>query len=192
MRHLAIAGTSNARWAGPVLEPGDDGRTREPCLVRSAAIDTLTGEGIAELDRLGIVLVVDLRHDAERPTQSHNLPLAHVPLADEPFEELLRTRGEAITAAVGAIATAAGPVLVHCTTGVERTGLVVAVALLASGHSEDVVAADYGSDEDPDIRAAIRTIDDFGGPEAYLIHHGISAEHLQLLRSRLGEVPEDD
>jgi protein-tyrosine phosphatase len=193
MRDLSIAGTFNARWAGPALAHDDD-EPREPWLVRSAAIDALTDEGLAELDRLGIVLVVDLRHDSERPGRTHGLPLAHVALGDEPFDALLRTRGRELATAVSMIATAAGPVLVHCTTGVERTGLVVALALLASGHREDDVVADYvgESASHADIREAIRTVDGFGGPEAYLIHHGVSAQHLQSLRSRLGNAPDDD
>jgi protein-tyrosine phosphatase len=56
----------------------------------------------------------------------------------------LLTAGAATVAGTVAIAAnTSGPVLVHCAAGKDRTGIVVAVLLLAAGVTRDAVVADY-------------------------------------------------
>lgn len=153
MHTIHLDGTYNARAAG----------SSSPWLVRSAAPDALTDRGQAELAALDVRLVIDLREAVERPLDARGpgRPVRSVPLYGMPagppaigsleavYASLLATRGDAIAEAVGAIADALddedGAVLVHCTAGKDRTGLVVALALLVVGHPVDEVVADYAA-----------------------------------------------
>ena len=140
-QNLSIDGTFNGRWAA------------NSGVLRSAALDNLTPAGEDALRDLGVHLVIDLRAGTERGTVEHGFPVAHHPVfensapvtgsLEEVYDTLLLTRGAALAGAVAAIADADGAVLVHCAVGKDRTGLVIALALLAAGLSDDDVIADY-------------------------------------------------
>jgi len=150
MSGITIEGTYNARWATP-------GPETTPWLARAAALDEVGDAGRAQLAELGITLVLDLREDGELANTDprHGVPVARVALyrlpdgpptsgsLEQVYGFLLTDRGAALTEAVAVIADSDGPVLVHCTAGKDRTGLVVALALLAAGHDEEHVVADY-------------------------------------------------
>ncbi|WP_166404822.1 tyrosine-protein phosphatase [Labedella endophytica] len=148
MRALQVDGTFNARAFGAL---------RSPWLVRSGSLDRLSTDGEAALRDLGVTLVVDLREDGERPEVAHGLEVRSIPLyratdgvpltgtLEGVYELLLRTRGAELAAAVAVIAGAEGAILVHCTAGKDRTGLVVALALLAGGAPRDMVLSDYAA-----------------------------------------------
>jgi protein tyrosine phosphatase (PTP) superfamily phosphohydrolase (DUF442 family) len=162
MSGITIEGTYNARWA--TLTP-----EATPWLARAASLDAVGADGAAQLADLGIALVLDLREDGERVPTQHGVATAHVPLyrlpdgppqaggLEEIYDFLLVERAPQLTEAVAAIADSSGPVLVHCTAGKDRTGLVVALALLASGHDEEHVVADYALSADT-VRAERRDI----------------------------------
>jgi protein-tyrosine phosphatase len=145
MSGITIEGSYNARWSDPATR----------LLARAAALDGVRATGSTQLAELGITRIVDLREPGERRTPTHPVPVVTVPLYNLPdgppptgtletiYDFLLRNRGTELTRAVAAIATAPGPVLVHCTAGKDRTGLVIALALLAAGHTEADVVADY-------------------------------------------------
>jgi len=128
-----------------------------PWLYRSATLDALTPRGVEQLRDQGVQLVVDLREGSERgsASQAHGLPVRHVPIYRSPqgppqtgsitevYRSILAERGAALAEAVTAVAQSPGPVLVHCTAGKDRTGLVVALALSAAGVPEDAVLDDY-------------------------------------------------
>lgn len=128
---------------------------RWPWLVRSSALDALTPEGSDALRKLGVMRVIDLRSPGEGEPGAHDIPVTAMPAYDpaEPvpttgrlehvLERLIRTRGEVLAGAVGAIAETDGAVAVHCTVGKDRTGVVVALTLLAAGVPDDEVLADY-------------------------------------------------
>jgi protein-tyrosine phosphatase len=59
------------------------------------------------------------------------------------YGEYLEEFPQAFAAAVDAIATAPGPVLLHCTAGKDRTGIVVALILRVVGVGIGAVADDY-------------------------------------------------
>ncbi|WP_130176303.1 tyrosine-protein phosphatase [Cryobacterium sp. SO1] len=148
MSGITIHGTYNARWS----DAGTPGAHR---LARAAALDAVGPPGAAQLTALGVARVVDLREDTEGTAPAHGVPVVRVPLYRLPdgppqigaleavYDFLLRERGTELTRAVIAIATAPGRVLVHCTAGKDRTGLVVALAMLAAGHTEAAVVTDY-------------------------------------------------
>lgn len=146
MASIAIDGTYNVRSVGS---------SSAPWLMRSATLDGITDAGTAALARLGVALVVDLRENVERGVVHHSIPVLNLPIFRTPdgppvtgtlegiYESLISTRGPELTAAVAAIADSPGPVLVHCTAGKDRTGLVIALTLLAAGDSEENVIYDY-------------------------------------------------
>lgn len=148
---LELAGTRNARAFGSPA-----------WLVRSAHPDSLTAAGAQALHELGVSVVVDLREPIERAAAgdpAHALPVAHVPLYGLPegppkagtlegvTELLLSQRIPQLVQAVAAIADAEGAALVHCAVGKDRTGLVVALTLLAAGATRAQVVADYARSE---------------------------------------------
>jgi len=148
MSAIAIEGTYNARWA--TLSPG-----ATPWLARAASLDPVGAAGGDRLADLGIGLVLDLREQDERAEPRHGIAVTHVPLyrlpagppqsgsLEQVYDFLLTERARQLAEAVAVIADSPTPVLVHCTAGKDRTGLVVALALLAAGHDEADVVADY-------------------------------------------------
>ncbi|TFD54716.1 tyrosine-protein phosphatase [Cryobacterium frigoriphilum] len=150
MTLLSVPGTYNVRAIGDI---------GSPWLLRAATLDAITEAGASVLARLKVALVLDLRDGGERGEVQHPIPVRHLPIfeaADAPphvqpltgtleeiYETLIYTRAVQLTRAVAVIADATGPVLVHCAAGKDRTGLVVALTLLAAGADPDDVIADY-------------------------------------------------
>lgn len=149
MQSVAVDGTFNVRASGV----GPDGKI---WLIRSATLDEISTHGAQKLIELGIGVVIDLRDDAERATAApHELPVVHLPIyqstdgpphvgsLDSVYRFILDARGDQLAAAVIAIARSELPVLVHCTAGKDRTGLVVALALIAAGRTREEAVDDY-------------------------------------------------
>lgn len=143
MRAIEVDGLFNVRVS----------RGGAPWLVRSGAPETLTDAGAAALTELGVSVILDLREPSEHGPVRHDIPVSSVPVygaeppviggLEEIYENLLRQRGDALARAVGVVADADGAVLVHCTAGKDRTGLVVALARSAAGETADAIVADY-------------------------------------------------
>jgi len=57
-------------------------------------------------------------------------------------------RPDSVVAALRAIGAASGAVLVHCAAGKDRTGTIVALALLLAGVDREAVVADYAASSD--------------------------------------------
>lgn len=161
-RRMPIDGTHNFRDVGGY--PAHGGRTRPGQLYRSDALNRVTAAGAGELAMLRIGVVIDLRSPVE-VAQDHSrnlLPGAtriwlpvhggssasiladdHISL-ESLYRAILLTSAWSLTAAVSVIADSGNlPVLVHCTAGKDRTGLVVALALEAAGVEREAVVADY-------------------------------------------------
>jgi protein-tyrosine phosphatase len=182
MSSITIEGTFNARWS-------DASANR---LARAAALDAVGDAGVAQLADLGITRIVDLREPGERRTPPHPVPVVPVPLYNLPggppatgtletiYDFMLHERGTELTRAVAAIATAPGAVLVHCTAGKDRTGLVIALALLAAGRSEADVVTDYALSAGVVRAARLTHVTDLLGAL-----HLAPAEHDDALRLHL-------
>jgi protein-tyrosine phosphatase len=158
-RHLPITGLHNLRDLGGYAT-ADGLETRPGVIFRSDSPHRLTADGIAELERLGVTTVIDLRHAGElesAPNPFSNLPgyhhvslfggLSGDPSALGSLEALyaatLQDCGEALREVIETVADSDGGALVHCTAGKDRTGLVAALLLLLVGVAQDDVIADY-------------------------------------------------
>lgn len=156
MRVIEVGGLFNVRTSSHTT----------PWLMRSGSAESITPDGAATLRALGVRAVLDLREPSEMGSVVHGLPVRSVQLygteppatgrLEEIYESLLRDRGRALADAVKVIADVEGGVLVHCTAGKDRTGLVVALAQLAAGASPSEVIEDYTLSA-PEVRAARET-----------------------------------
>jgi len=164
-RHKSVAGTYNLRDTGGYTASA--GQTRWGKLFRSDALHQLTDDSRASLAALGITLVIDLRDDSEllsSPSrlEGTDITIIHTPIYTSTpsftslgevtlaglYRVMVREYGHNLARAVGLIARSSdAPVLVHCTAGKDRTGLVVALALLAAGVDRADVVADYAATE---------------------------------------------
>ncbi len=160
-RLVRLNGTFNFREVGGY--PASGGTTRWGRLYRSDALFNLDANDRDELRRREIGLVVDLRDETERaflPSRLEDLETVvhHVPILTRPtsefiaedvslaefYDHIVDRSGPRIVAALEVIARSDGtPILVHCTAGKDRTGLVIAFALLLVGVDREAVIADY-------------------------------------------------
>lgn len=154
---LDVPGTYNFREVAPgTLVPGQ--------LFRSDALHRVTRAGRQALSDLGIHVVIDLRSDFDkriagrdrlRGTGAHRvaIPISGAPPGTDPagvdlrwvYRTILTRHRQDLAAAIHVISVADGPVVVHCTAGKDRTGLVVALLLTAIGVDEQTVLSDYAA-----------------------------------------------
>jgi protein-tyrosine phosphatase len=185
---IEIAGCSNARVFGGERQ----------WLVRSANLDGIKPGGVRALKALGVTLAIDLREPGERGTTLHDVPVKHIPLygsleapvlgsLEDAYLDLLAARRSAFAHVIGEIADNPGCTLVHCAVGKDRTGLVVALALLAARHPLDRVIADYALSQAQLPKGHIRStrtrcadlgidVDSERGREFLRLHLGSPAE----------------
>ncbi|MFI5709754.1 tyrosine-protein phosphatase [Kribbella sp. NPDC051620] len=157
-RHLDWPDCRNARDLGG-LPTADGGSIRVGALIRSDCLQFLSDEGVAAVRSTGVSRIIDLRSRGEVssfPTPFTEDPIAvHIPLSDpaDPQDhntivgaciEMLDLHPTSFAAALRAIAEAPeGPVIVHCYGGKDRTGVLVALALIIAGVPEPEIIADY-------------------------------------------------
>lgn len=163
-QRLAVEGTYNLRELGGYR--AGDATVRWGKLYRSDALHALTPLGKNSMADLGIRLVVDLRTDDETESEPTLLPEVRIvrasiltsgqqpPMPDRPYtlevvyDAMVDEHALRLASAVTHIARSGNePVLVHCTAGKDRTGLVVALSLLAAGVHRDDVVTDYALTE---------------------------------------------
>jgi len=150
---LDIPGTHNFREvASGAIRPG--------VFYRADALHRLTRAGRAAVADLGVRTVIDLRSDFDRriggrdrlrgtDAQVLSYPIHGGSMDPKVVEirgvyrSIVADNGPSIASAIRAVADSDGAVVVHCTAGKDRTGLVVAFCLLAIDIDADAVAADY-------------------------------------------------
>ena len=167
-RPIAIEGLPDLRDVGGRRTPG--GRVRARALYRAGGLSGLAGPDAADLARLGIRTVYDLRTADERAERPGHVPrgarcvapdvlrdadgLARTlcdPTAPEAVVEHAYRQLVALPSALDAYKRlfhelaqrAHRPALLHCTTGADRTGWAVAALLLLLGVAGEDVMADY-------------------------------------------------
>lgn len=164
-RLVPLRGTFNFRDVGG--HHAAPGQSRWGKLYRSDALHKLHLADRAELAARRVGLVLDLRNDNERaiaPTELadigaevvHNPVLIRPPstfiAADatlqEMYDHVIDDGADRVVNALTLIAQSGStPVVVHCTAGKDRTGLVVALALTLAGVDREAVVADYAETE---------------------------------------------
>jgi protein-tyrosine phosphatase len=165
-RWLTLEGLDNVRDVGG-LPLRDGGTTRSGVLLRSESLHFCTPGDVEHLvDVFGLKLVLDLRTqreiDRDGPTSVakagvQTVALSFIPEDGRELPETedvdplvhiylgyLRNRPENVVEAVRRLAAVdAGPALVHCAAGKDRTGTLVALVLDAVGVEREAVVADY-------------------------------------------------
>lgn len=163
-RHLLVPGTHNIRDLGGYRLP-DGGETLWRRVLRGDSLVELSPEGRAMLINEGLSTVVDLRGPHETAFEAspffgdeqiryRNIPLfdalSPIEMSATPFDMAARYRdaldrcGARMAEVIRAIGEAPpGTVLIHCTAGKDRTGIVSALLLLLAGVEQDVIAQDY-------------------------------------------------
>ncbi|WDH78168.1 tyrosine-protein phosphatase [Microbacterium esteraromaticum] len=167
-RHQPLRGLYNLRDTGGY--PAASGASRWGKLFRSDALHRIDDAGRDRLSELGITRVIDLRGAEERQSSPSaldgmNLTVYHLPVFDDAapaaqaaggvalapvYDHIVDRRGRQLAAAIKAIADTPQDeaVLVHCTAGKDRTGIVVAFALSAAGVERRAVVDDYAASEE--------------------------------------------
>lgn len=163
-RHITLEGAVNFRDLGGY--PAAGGHTiRWRTLFRADGLSRLTATDRSVIRQLGITSVVDLRttSEVERgrfPVEEIPVGFHHLPLLDEvpdpqhfeiapgmlgtQYLEIARDAAAQIAQILSIIAERAShPVIVHCTAGKDRTGVLVAVLMALLGVDDEVIVDDY-------------------------------------------------
>ncbi|UIP59001.1 tyrosine-protein phosphatase [Agromyces marinus] len=158
---IPVPGTYNFRDVGGL--PARGGSVRYGRLFRSDGLHRLGEEGRDALRRLEVGVVVDLRDENESrlmPDDISGLEIEVLQLPvfegsgasqgergislDELYHRILTRHAGVVVQVLREISSAGDrAVVVHCTAGKDRTGIVVALALLAAGVDRESVIADY-------------------------------------------------
>ncbi|MEU5219516.1 tyrosine-protein phosphatase [Streptomyces sp. NPDC020807] len=172
-RHIPFERLHNFRDLGG-YRTADGGTVRWETLYRSDSLAKLATSGPEDLDRfraLGVTTVIDLRYPWEiaakgrlpesEPAAWHNLSIEHRPydqaeidpeldpwryLADR-FAEVAEDGAEELRTALEVVAAADGPLVFHCASGKDRTGLLAAVVLALLGVPDEEILADFALTE---------------------------------------------
>ncbi|MFF0272771.1 MULTISPECIES: tyrosine-protein phosphatase [unclassified Streptomyces] len=182
-RHIPFQRLHNFRDLGG-YRTDDGGTVRWETLYRSDSLAKLAGPDPADLERfraLGVATVIDLRYPWEIAAKGrlpeteevswHNLSIEHRPydqaeidpdldpwryLADR-FAEVAEDGAVELRTALEVIAAADGPLVFHCASGKDRTGLLAAVVLSLLGVPDEEILADFALTE----RATERLVADW-------------------------------
>ena len=164
-RRIPVSGTYNFRDVGGY--PASGGTVRSGKLFRSDGIHALGDAGRQELRELGVGVVIDLRDDFEVEAMPDDLAGLDVEIVRLPvfegsgnsqetvgitlealYERIVTLHSDVVVSALRELARSGDTaVLIHCTAGKDRTGIVVALALLAVGVDRETVIADYAESE---------------------------------------------
>lgn len=163
-RHWTLPDTHNIRDLGGYPR-SSGGTTRWNRILRGEALHHLSAQSVETVIDRGLALVIDLRGPHETTTTAHPFSdhpqvayrnialfdaLSPIALTETPFDMAQRYRdaldrcGARMAEVLRAlIAAPDGIVLVHCTAGKDRTGIVAALLLSAAGVARDDIAEDY-------------------------------------------------
>jgi protein-tyrosine phosphatase len=197
-RRIVLQGATNFRDIGG-YGCADGSSTRWRRVYRSDRLDRLTPGDVATLDQLGLCRVFDLRTDQERRAAPDAMPSVHLPVlnrqsgtraAAEKSGRLTPARAldgeiflrdlylaliDGAASAIGGLLGALGDldgaaVVIHCTGGKDRTGIVVALLLELLGVDRPTILDDY------ELTSRYRLPIHQGGSVRSLVEAGMAAE----------------
>jgi protein-tyrosine phosphatase len=157
-------------------------------------------------------VVIDLRSADEVPTGSvwpASTSVHHVPLlaalapalhgmaapngTADLYRSILQRSAEQVVQIVHLVATAPGATLLHCTMGRDRTGVAIAVVLLACGVDRASIVADYEATRGnlPAVLSRLRAIGMAIPPDDELPPHalGLDPAAIEVVLDELGAAP---
>jgi len=203
---IPVVGTYNFRDVGGYRAEG--GVTRRGKLFRSDALHALGDDGRGQLRELGVKYIVDLRDDAEVEALPDDIEGLDVEILRLPvfegsatsqttiggtlvdlYAKIVLQHTSVVAQALKEVAdTGEAGVIVHCTAGKDRTGIVVALALLAVGVDRDIVVADYAATQvnlqGPWLEKMLALVESHGvevTPELRIIMGGSPPEALEAV-----------
>ncbi|MDR0894549.1 MAG: tyrosine-protein phosphatase [Prevotellaceae bacterium] len=172
-RNVNIPGIQNFRDLGGYQSYTTHKQTRWGMLYRSAQVDMPGFPAYRELQNMGIKTIIDLRTFAEQrlslPPPQDTFNVVHIPLqirsiehiltdirdhriksdtvyriAEQMNRDLIKQHPQAFRQIFDVLLNADNyPVMIHCTSGNGRTGVVTALILAAIGVDDDVIMSDY-------------------------------------------------
>ena len=181
---IDLPGTFNFRDAGGYPTP--DGTVRTGVLYRSDGLGSLGDAGRSKLVGLDVHTVIDLPDEFEielSPDDLDDLAIEriHLPLFEgsstsagvigaglaQVYEQIVTLHPGVVVSAIRHIARAdEGAVVVHCTAGKGRTGVIIALVLLAVGVDRGNVVDDYAASQGnlagPWLEGMLATISEHG------------------------------
>ena len=171
-RNVNIPGIQNFRDLGGYVSSETDKKIRWGLLYRSAQIDSIAPCSVSELKNMGVKTIIDLRSEDEYqnyPQLNGGFNIIHIPIHGGNVEEILRAieekriKTDTIYRLVEQfnrdlvirnkkefrevfdvlLNSHNYPVVIHCTSGKGRTGVISALILATLGVNEDVIMEDY-------------------------------------------------
>lgn len=168
---ISVEGTFNFRDVGG-CPTTDGGHTRSGVLYRSASLDQLTSAGLRKISDLEVEVVVDVRSSDEVERHGRfayegmGIEWIHVPspvgpptgsmrdamqdtifAARDPmavvFTKIVEAGADVLASPLHTLATASGPMVVHCTSGKDRTGLIAFLAQMICGVDPEQALEDF-------------------------------------------------
>ncbi|KAK9451495.1 protein-tyrosine phosphatase-like protein [Limtongia smithiae] len=187
-RWKSVDGVTNCRDLGGWTTR--DGKVvRSGYIFRSGTLSGISDTGERSMKELGVGRIFDLRSEAESSTSSYSID--GIERISVPIESV---RGQTVSAQKKILSEGAGsyarvlrhignypdqPIWIHCSDGVDRTGLLAVLILLLLNLDRETIAREYGlsatagTDSGYDmIQQTIDMIDsEFGGATGYMEHN---------------------
>lgn len=171
---------------------------------RSGKLSSATAADVAKLRSLGIRTSIDLRSKAEALISGKDpgaeqgfsgttsAPMVGVASADG-YKDIVNNQKSSIATAFRALADSSSyPVIIHCTAGKDRTGVVSALLLELLGVPRKQIVEEYllsattGSVSADWLEAALSEVDAAGGINKYLAGLGIDSSMQNAIKKILG------
>ncbi|KAM3547415.1 hypothetical protein ARSEF4850_010040, partial [Beauveria asiatica] len=144
-RLIDFEGAFNVRDLGGIsLSPTTV--TRHGVILRSGHLEFLTGTGETKLSKLGITSIIDLRTSSEaKLIQKWAYAMRSQSSAKRYFDTVCSDSGRSKMRELVVFMhqNSSGAVILHCSLGKDRTGVVVALLLALLGASDDQIADDF-------------------------------------------------